>query len=173
MKAILIGFGVLCLLAGLSDGLIPLIIVGIVSLLIGLSMKSANEKEKEREQKKASVPTPRIPQRSEPVRDINLKNTSSSEEILNRFKNNDFCKMLLKELTEEDLYKSIEVYEDKITIGNKQYIYEDYGLRELEFKDVSTLANYLGIYLTNNSSYLIERIKNKKDKIIGYRVYQK
>lgn len=172
MKAIIIVFGIFALLAGLGNGEPSITIVGIVALLVGISMKSKAEKEKENEEKRLSVPLPAIPKRDKPLEDVDLKEATTSNKIINRFKNNDFCKTLIKELTEDDLYKTIEVYEDKIMIDKKKYVYEDYGLRELELNDTSLLANYLGINLTNNSSYLIEKIKNTKDKTIGYKVYK-
>lgn len=172
MGIALIIFGVISIIAGASEGVQQPIIFGVVMVFIGLAVSGkANERKQKAEQVKLAPPPP-IPVREKPIEDIDLKQANDSNEIMNRFKNNDFCKTLLKELTEEDLYKSIEVYEDKITIGRKKYVYEDYGLRELELNDTSTLANYLGINLTNDSSYLIERIKKDNRKTIGYRVYK-
>lgn len=173
MGIALIIFGVISIIAGSSEGVQQPIIFGVVMVFIGLAVSGkANERKQKAEQVKLAPPPP-IPVREKPIEDIDLKQANDSKEIMNRFKNNTLCKTLLKELTEEDLYKSIEVYEDKIIADKKQYIYEDYGLRELESNnDTSALANYLGMNLTNDNSYLIVRITNNGKRILGYRVYK-
>ena len=176
MGIALIIFGVISIIAGVSEGVPQPIIFGIITVIIGLAISNKKEQDKKEYNLKveqASKIHAKVPVREYSLDDNNIKESDDSKEIMNRFKNNTLCKTLLKELTEEDLYKSIEVYEDKIIADKKQYIYEDYGLRELESNnDTSALANYLGMNLTNNNSYLIERITNNRNKILGYRVYK-
>ena len=176
MGIALIIFGVISVIAGASEGVSQPIIFGIITIVIGIAL--SNKKEQDRKEynlkvEQASKIHAKVPVREYSLDDNNIKESDDSKEIMNRFKNNTLCKTLLKELTEEDLYKSIEVYENKIIADKKQYVYEDYGLRELESnKDTSALANYLGMNLTKDNSYLIGRIKNGRDRILGYRVYK-
>lgn len=176
MGIALIIFGVISIIAGVSEGVPQPIIFGIITVIIGLAISNKKEQDKKEYNLKveqAKELHARVPVREYSLEDTNIKTSDDSKEIMNRFKNNDFCKILIKELTEEDLYKSIEVYEDKIIVDKKQYVYEDFGLRELESNnDTSALANYLGINLTKDNSYLIERIKDNRNKILGYRVYK-
>ncbi|MDO4995912.1 MAG: hypothetical protein Q4E69_01915 [Bacilli bacterium] len=176
MGIALIIFGVISVIAGASEGVSQPIIFGIITIVIGIALSNKKEQDKKEynlkveESKKLHA---KVPVREYSLDDNNIKESDDSKEIMNRFKNNTLCKKLLKELTEEDLYKSIEVYEDKIIADKKQYVYEDYGLRELESNnDTSALANYLGMNLTKDNSYLIVRIKNGRDRILGYRVYK-